>query len=166
MNIKIKVYLNKARRGNMTKLNNLFSLSNSLDSFLESWDSNFYTYTISTYPNYPQDVQLPSYPKSNGYLLENGTFILELACTGFEKDEVIVKANDSNLIIEGNKKEKDKEETILFKNFPIKDFKWERKVSNRYDMNSLDVTLKNGVLSIIIPLKEEAKPVKKEFTIK
>ena len=118
-------------------------------------------------------IDIPSYPVSNGWLKGDGSLFIQIACTGFEKFELTVKAED-NILSVGAKKlshAKDfetqtKEWKQLFHNLPTRDFEWKRRLSNKYDLEKLEARVINGILEITIPLKEACKPVKKEFEIK
>lgn len=128
------------------------------------------------WPNIVIDVpkiDIPSYPVSNGWLKGDGSLFIQIACTGFEKFELTVKAEDNILSVEAKKlshakdlETQTKEWKQLFHNLPTRDFEWKRRLSNKYDLEKLEARVINGILEITIPLKEACKPVKKEFEIK
>lgn len=150
----------------MTKFNNnFFSLSNSLDYIFNLMDNPSYTYTW-TFPNVDiPKVSVPSYPPGNGYILKDGTLKIELACTGFSKEELSISSEDNTLSVVGEIKVKEEISTTVFHNLKVKDFEWKVKIHEKYNVENLSIQLLNGLLEIWIPLKEESKPKRKEFTI-
>ena len=136
------------------------------------YHDNIWTWKTITTTDIPK-IDIPSYPVSNGWLKEDGSLYIQIACTGFEKFELTVKAEDNILSVEAKKlshakdfESQTKEWKQLFHNLPTRDFEWKRRLSNKYDLEKLEARVINGVLEITIPLKETCKPVKKEFEIK
>lgn len=130
-----------------------------------------YNYAYWTWPAIITDIpkiDVPSYPVCNGWIKEDGSMYLTFAATGFDKSELLVRAEDNTLIVEGalKKKEDTSKWKNLFHNIAMHDFVWKRRISNKYDLEKLKVKLEKGILEILIPLKDTCKPVKKEFEIK
>jgi len=128
--------------------------------------------TIATTTDF-SNIDVPSYPVSNGWIKEDGSLFLQIACTGFGKSDLRVKIEDEVLSIRATKGHTlDFESSIkkgwkqLFHNLPTRDFEWKRRMSNKYDLEKLEAKVEKGILEITIPLKEACKPIKKEFEIK
>lgn len=87
-------------------------------------------------------------------------FELELAAPGLAKDDFKIEINDGILTISAEHKEKEekKEEGYTRKEFSFRSFT--RRFTLPEDTNDKDITAnyENGILSIALPKKEEAKP--------
>lgn len=114
-------------------------------------------------------IYAPSHPVSNYAVDENLNSIISIAVTGFNDDEIFIKREDLKLIVEG-KKSKDREvedkKRYFYRNIAERDFTVSYQGSNRWDFDKLEATIENGVLDIIIPMKEECKPIKQSYSIK
>lgn len=110
----------------------------------------------------------PGYPVSNLYVeKETGTHVLELAVTGFNKEEVEVVIENQKLIITG-KKAKDTDSTIknYIKNtLSTRDFENAYHLGKVFNLDNISVKMENGVLTVTLPLKAEEKPVKRGIKI-
>ena len=147
------------------------SVSNCSVSFspTECYHNQIWTWTGTAIPK----IDIPSYPVSNGWIKDDGSLFLQIACTGFEKFELTVKAEDNILSVEAKKlnptigfESQTKKWKQLFHNLPTRDFEWKRRLSNKYDLEKLGARVINGILEITIPFRDARKPVKKEFEIK
>jgi HSP20 family protein len=114
----------------------------------------------------PQPI-FPNRPVSNYYIEEDGTSIVEIATTGFSKDEIKVEVEGDLLHVCAEKKEQKQiegrrivHERIYQENFEIK-----YKLSSKMDVNSIKTKMENGILQISIAMKEEEKPIKKQILI-
>jgi len=118
-----------------------------------------------TYPS----IITPTYPVSDYYVDENLTSTISIAVTGFSDDEISVRREDLKLIVEGKKSEKKDEKEkrkYFYKNIAERDFKVEYQGSDKWDFEKLEAKMSKGILTVIIPVKEECKPVKQSYTIK
>ena len=111
---------------------------------------------------------VPKYPVSNYSIDKDGTSIIEVACSGFEEDEIAIEREDLKLLVKGKRKNKEVEEDkkYLYKNIACRDFEIYYDVSEKWDFSKLEAQLKNGVLTILIPIKEECKPIRQSFKLK
>jgi len=112
------------------------------------------------------------YPKTSFGIDKNGSTIVRVAITGFSKEDISLERDDMKLIIKATKN-KDKAERF-------KDVKWlDSEIATRefefevignekwnWDKDAISVDIENGILTVIIPLKEEAKPKKEVYQIK
>jgi HSP20 family molecular chaperone IbpA len=112
-------------------------------------------------------IETPSYPVSNYSVTDEGTSIIEIAVSGFNEDEITVKREDLKIIIEGKKVKKDEKikKEYVYKNIAERDFELSYVGSEKWDYNKLNVSLNNGILKIVIPLKEECKPINQTYKI-
>ena len=142
-------------------LNNIWD--DLLTDFLSGITNPIKSYRIS-------EVSFPKYPPTSFGLLKNGTGILTCAVCGFTKDEINVEIEDRSLIITGTPKldEKNEEDEVNYLRvaFSKKEFKSDVRFTESVDKDAIDVTLKDGLLTILLPLKESEKIIKKQLLIK
>jgi len=112
-------------------------------------------------------VDTPSYPVSNFSVMRDGTSVIEVAISGFESDEVTVKREDLKIIVEGKKKNQNKEDDrkYIYKQIAERNFSIDFLGSDKWDYDKLKAKIKNGVLKIEVPMKEECKPVNRVYEI-
>lgn len=110
----------------------------------------------------------PDYPVTDNYILENGDVVLEIAVTGRKKEDIQISCKDEYLTIKTIKKEKDKEDkkVYLHRKIARRDFDITFKCSTKLDLDKIEAKVEDGILSILIPLKEESKPKVREVKIK
>ncbi len=150
---------------------NNYHLSNTTGDFIHYSDPFQYTgdylwKTIETY-TFPE-IETPTYPVSDFYMDEDGSAIIEIACTGFGEDEIKIQREDLTLIITAKKqkKEEEKRKKCFSKKIGQRDFTLKYQCSDKMDFDKLEAKLSKGILSIIIPLKDECKPIVQEFKLK
>ena len=100
-----------------------------------------------------------NYPPYNVAKLQENLYEIEMAVTGFEKDEIKVTIEQNELTITGEGKD-DVEIAVeyLHRGLALRDF--ERKFTLAEHMKVVSATIKNGVLQIRIEriVPEEMKP--------
>lgn len=135
--------------------------------FQDFFNDSFFTTTIPKSYQERFHFQVPSYPVSNLYIEKDGTSVYEIACTGFDKDEISIEIEGKNLIITGTRKEEDNSEErgYVYKKWTQKNFCVDAILKDCQDIEHISTSLKNGLLTIRVPLKEEEKPVKKVIQI-
>lgn len=114
------------------------------------------------------NIAYPGYPVSNLYVeKDTGTHVLELAVTGFDKEEIAVSIVNKKLVVIGAKKTKiDGDTRKYIKNtLSTRDFENAYHLGKVFDLDQIEVKMDNGVLTITLPLKAEEKPVKREIEI-
>lgn len=154
-----------------TMSSNSYTISNTSGDFIHYSDPFQYTgdnlwTTIQTY-TFPE-IETPTYPVSDFYMDEDGSAIIEIACTGFGEEEIKIQREDLTLIITAKKqkKEEEKRKKCFSKKIGQRDFTLKYQCSDKMDFDKLEAKLSKGILSIIIPLKDECKPVIQEFKLK
>jgi HSP20 family molecular chaperone IbpA len=109
------------------------------------------------------------YPKANGYVLPNGDTIIEIAITGFDKEELKINREDQVLVVKAHKENKIDAENdgrkYLYHQIAERNFDYKVSCSNKQDLDKIEATVNNGKLIIKIPLKEYTYPTKKEIQI-
>lgn len=98
-------------------------------------------------------------PATNVFETEN-EFKLELLLPGFAKEDVQISYHKNLLTIKVDKQEKDGDEKEEFKyqrrEFGAYNFEKTFKVPNSVKSEAIDAKFENGVLSMVLPKKEEA----------
>jgi molecular chaperone IbpA len=100
-----------------------------------------------------------NYPPYNVAKLQENLYEIEMAVTGFEKDEIKVTVENNELTVEG-RRSKDSDTTVEFlhRGLALRDF--ERTFTLAEHMKVVSATIKNGVLQVRIEriVPEEMKP--------
>jgi len=114
------------------------------------------------------NISSPTYPVGNLSVdKKDGKATFEFAVSGFSKEDIDVLIEDSRLKIKGKIEEKeDEDRQYIYRKLATRSFDIAYKIPPEYDVEKTDVSLKDGLLSISIPLKPEAKPVTKQLEIK
>lgn len=135
-----------------------------------------FSFTPTLFSSIFDDIVFPdfqthvSYPVSNCYIEEDGSCIIEIAVTGFSKEEIDISLKDNVITIEGkkDKDEKDKKRKYLFRKLSERSFRVSYELSDKLDTEKINTSLENGLLIIEIPMKEIERKKKevRKITIK
>jgi molecular chaperone IbpA len=88
-----------------------------------------------------------TYPPYNILKHDEDTYEIEIAVTGFEKDEIAVEIDQNNLVVRGTRKEVDiKEPTYLHRGLASRDFTRSWELGQHIEVS--EGIIKNGVLTI------------------
>lgn len=87
-------------------------------------------------------------------------FFLDFAMPGISKDDVIIELDNDLLTVSSEKKSEEKTETGNFtrREFHYNSFKRSFNLPETIDSSKISADHKDGVLSIVIPKREETKP--------
>jgi len=88
--------------------------------------------------------------------------ILVADLPGVEKEDLDIDLNESTLTINAHVKLATKG-TLLYKEYDIGDYKRSFTLSNVVDQSKIQAELKNGILRMVLPKAETAKPRKIEI---
>jgi len=100
-----------------------------------------------------------NYPPYNVLKHNDDSYELEIAVTGFEKDEITVEIDQTQLIVKGQRKEVDiKEPTYLHRSLATRDFTRSWTLAEHMEVG--EGCIKNGVLTISLTrvIPEALKP--------
>lgn len=86
--------------------------------------------------------------------------MLKIEMPGVPKENLDVKVTNDILIISGKKQLPSKEGNYLLKEIRIGDYHQEFTLDDTIDRNNIDATMKNGVVTLILSLKDSVKPRK------
>lgn len=93
------------------------------------------------------------------YNEDNGLLTFEVSATGADKKDIEVGASDGILkIVVDKKKEDDVNKHYICRKLSEKSIHLEYKLSEKYDIEKISVTLDKGVLLVNVPVREESKP--------
>ena len=112
---------------------------------------------------------LLSQPATN-VIETNDAYKVELAAPGFDKKDFLLNIENGHLTIEAKhetKKEEKSEtgERFLRREFRYESFKRSFKLPQTVNIEAIAAVYEQGVLTVAIPKKEEAKPVTKNIQI-
>lgn len=125
----------------------------------------YYRQPGNRYQPTTQFVKKSFTPASNIFKDDKG-YKLEIAIPGFSKEELDIQLVENKLTIAG-KYEAPADDSVKFlhKGFGKQAFSMEFSLSDAIDVNSISANVENGILSINLNYKEEAKKVVKSISI-
>ena len=100
----------------------------------------------------------------------NDAFKLEVAAPGFDKKDFVLNIENGHLTIEAKHETKTEEksengERFLRREFRYESFKRSFKLPQTVNLETIAAVYENGILNVVLPKKEEAKPVTKSIQI-
>jgi molecular chaperone IbpA len=116
--------------------------TNALNRALVGFDSLFDNFE----QRFANQIQ-QNYPPYNILKHDEDTYEIEIAVTGFDKDEVVVEIDQNNLIVKGQRKEVSlAEPTYLHRSLATRDFTRSWTLAEHMEVG--EGRIKNGVLTI------------------
>ena len=120
--------------------------------FKNFFDNNsIFTSYVEQKPNYPVDI----------YTNDN-TLCFDIACVGLEKKDINITTEGNILKVIYEKPSRDTDNSTkndyIHKGITRKSFNMGWKIAAKYNLDKIEAVMKNGLLSITIPIAEEAKP--------
>lgn len=109
------------------------------------------------------------YPHNIYYNTSDNSVTFEVSATGADKEDISVSVDDWVLkVVVDKKKDENKENDrqYIVRKLSEKSIHLEYKLSEKYDVEKLNLKLDKGVLFITVPLREEAKPKRYNFKVK
>ena len=105
----------------------------------------------------------PAFPPHNIIKLDDNRYLVELAVAGFAESEIDISVEDNNLIIKGEKKDKDTDVTYIHRGIGTRSFTKTLTVADTVEVRGAE--FKDGILKIglenVIP--DHKKPRKIEI---
>jgi HSP20 family protein len=89
---------------------------------------------------------------------EDGSYVIEMIVPGLEPDDVEIEIVEKTIDIQGEFKAAEEEMKYLRKERPTGRFHRVIRLPKLLDMEKSDANLKNGILSLRVPVAEEALP--------
>ena len=133
--------------GNLFLHERLFPTDLLFKNFFDT-NTQFNSY-VDSKPNYPVDIAS----------VDNG-LVIEIAAVGLDKKDIQIETSENQLKVIYNKGESDSPDgyEYIHRGIAKRAFNLGWKISPKYNLNGIKATMKNGLLSIEIPISEEAKP--------
>ncbi|MEZ5103263.1 MAG: Hsp20/alpha crystallin family protein [Draconibacterium sp.] len=137
---------------NLVKFRNPYYAVNGnlVDELFNSFLSNDY------HENYLVNTRKPS----TNVFETNNNFTIELMLPGFAKDDVQMNYHKNILTIKVEKEEVTEENKVDYKyshrEFGVYNFEKNFKLPNSVDAEKIDAKFENGILTVVLPKKEEA----------
>jgi molecular chaperone IbpA len=108
------------------------------------------------------------FPPHNIYALKDGSARIDFALAGYDQDGITLKAEDGKLIIEGKGKDEEgcdcgpsrdcgDDCECVYHGIRSANFRKSIEMPTKFDLSQCKATMKNGMLSVTIPLAEERK---------
>jgi HSP20 family protein len=107
-----------------------------------------------------------SFPACCDIYEEDGNVVLRLQMPGVTKDKLNININGNELTIRGKRTSLKQEGKYLIREIPDGDFFQKYTIDDTIDRNKIDASLKNGILTITLSIKESEKPRKIDVVAK
>jgi len=114
-------------------------------NFFET-DSNFQSHA-DIKPNYPCDL----------FTNDEGLGI-EIAAVGLDKKDIKIETAENQIKVIYEKTDDEKSVDYIHRGIARRSFNLGWKISPKFNLNRVDAKMENGLLSIFIPIADEAKP--------
>jgi len=95
-------------------------------------------------------------------------FQVELAAPGYNKQDITLNIEDSHLRVSAKREAKSEESEkgrFLRREFRYESFSRSFKLPNTVNQDSISAVYENGILNIVLPKKEDAKPIAKTIQV-
>jgi HSP20 family protein len=95
-------------------------------------------------------------------------YVLEVVYTPFKKDDVTISIEDNVLHFkcEGKSEQKDSNEEIVYRGISSQGFNFALPFVEDIDIEKIDAKAEDGIVRIVFPVAEKAKPVRKSIKLK
>jgi HSP20 family molecular chaperone IbpA len=124
----------------------------------EIFDVIFSSDAFKTVSKLPDCLVSASYPPTNIYTDKDKNYIIQVAVAGWSDDEVSLNFEDMKLVLELNPSDEPDLPDYFQKGIRHSHTKITYGLHPRYDTRAVKAVKKDGILTITLPVKEEAKP--------
>lgn len=104
------------------------------------------------------------YPKTNILEFED-SYRIDMYLPGIAKEDVSIEIENNELIISKEKEQPADENTYRLREFSSRNFRRVFSLSDDIDTSQPEAKMENGILSVVLRKREEAKPVKRAIEI-
>jgi HSP20 family protein len=91
-------------------------------------------------------------------IAEDNSYVIEMIVPGLEPDEVEIEIVEKTIIIQGEFKAADDDVKFLRRERPTGKFRRMIRLPKALDMEKSEASMENGILSLRVPVSEEALP--------
>ncbi len=113
----------------------------------------FHNHPVRNYESIESEVHIPL-----DVIAEDDAYVIELIVPGLEPDDVDIEIVEKTIKIQGEFKAKGDEVKYLRQERPCGKFQRVIRLPKLLDMEKSDANLKNGILTLRVPVSEEALP--------
>ena len=104
------------------------------------------------------------YPVADIYRNESGDTVMDFALAGFDKKELSIEVKPENRSVTVRAESGLNDETVQTRRIARRSFeKTYVNYDNNLDLSSVSATFENGLLSVVVPTRAEAKPMSVEI---
>lgn len=103
-----------------------------------------------------------SFPPSNILIDKDNNYVIELACAGYEEKDIEVSYEDKSIFVElqSNASAEKTEGHWLQRGIRVGKSESRYYLPDKYDGSKIKASLKNGMLRLVVPIKEDKAPLK------
>jgi len=113
----------------------------------------YHNHPVYRWNNVETDVHVPL-----DVIVEDDAYVIEMIVPGLEPDEVEIEIVEKTIIVQGEFKAADEDVTFLRKERPTGRFRRVIRLPKSLDMEKSEASLRKGILSLRVPVAEEALP--------
>ncbi|RLC98234.1 MAG: Hsp20/alpha crystallin family protein [Chloroflexi bacterium] len=113
----------------------------------------YHNHPVYRWNNVETDVHVPL-----DVIVEDDAYVIEMIVPGLEPDEVEIEIVEKTIIVQGEFKAADEDVTFLRKERPTGKFRRVIRLPKSLDMEKSEASLRKGILSLRVPVAEEALP--------
>ena len=115
--------------------------------------SRYHRRPVYRWNNIDTDIHVPL-----DVIVEDDTYVIEMIVPGLEPDDVEIEIVERTIIIQGEFKAADEDIQFLRKERPAGKFRRVIRLPKLLDMEKSEADLQKGILSLRVPVAEEALP--------
>ena len=115
--------------------------------------SRYHRTPVYRWNNLESDIHVPL-----DVIVEDDTYVIEMIVPGLEPEDVEIEIVENNIIVQGEFKAADEEIKFLRKERPSGKFRRVIRLPKLLDMEKSEANLQKGILSLRVPVAQEALP--------
>ena len=115
--------------------------------------SRYHRTPVYRWNNLESDIHVPL-----DVIVEEDTYLIEMIVPGLEPEDIEIEIVENNIILQGEFKAADEEIKFLRKERPSGKFRRVIRLPKLLDMEKSEANLQKGILSLRVPVAQEALP--------
>jgi len=115
--------------------------------------SRYHRTPVYRWNNLESDIHVPL-----DVIVEEDTYLIEMIVPGLEPEDIEIEIVENNIILQGEFKAADEEIKFLRKERPSGNFRRVIRLPKLLDMEKSEANLQKGILSLRVPVAQEALP--------
>lgn len=96
--------------------------------------------------NYPEEI--PNYPPHNIIIQDENTYHLEMALSGYSRENIKVYTQGGNLVVTANKEKENENVKYAYRGLSRRSFEWKRVLAD--DVHVEEAKFENGLLTVTL----------------